>query len=93
MTKPQVPSDPSDRRDWVVAALRRKGSSMRQIAIGLGVCPQAVAQALFLPSARIENALADKLDVPVQVLFQERYRPDGTRLCKTRPCAPEREAA
>ncbi|WP_082109273.1 helix-turn-helix domain-containing protein [Azospirillum sp. HJ39] len=91
MAKPVVPLDPADRRDWVVSALRRRGSSMRQIAFQIGVCPQAVAQALHLPSARIEAALAQKLDLAVQDLFPERYRADGTRLCRTRP--PDRKAA
>ncbi|HYH17613.1 MAG TPA: helix-turn-helix domain-containing protein [Azospirillum sp.] len=77
----------------MVASLKRKGSSLRQIAAELEVCAQAVSQALFLPSERIERALADRLEVAVHDLFPERYRPDGVRLCRTRGGAEERAAA
>lgn len=79
-----VPSDPADRRDWVKNQLVRRGTSMRQVALRLGVCPQAVAQALMLPSIRIEHALAEALELPVHLLFPERYRADGFRLVRTR---------
>lgn len=86
-----VPSDPADRRDWIITQLKRGGSSMRQVALKIGVTPQSVQQTLYLPSARIELALAKELSVPVHMLFPDRYRPDGSRLRRTR--GPDRAAA
>ncbi|MBP2301270.1 helix-turn-helix domain-containing protein [Azospirillum picis] len=86
-----VPSDPLARREWVLARLKRRGTSLRKIALELGVSPQAAAQALMLPSVRLEEALAGALEIEVHRLFPERYRADGTRIARTRP--PDRRVA
>lgn len=83
------PSDLIDRRDWIVAKAKRNGKSLRQIGKDLGITHQAVAQGLRAPSLRVEQYLADLLLYPVQQLFPERYRPDGTRLCLTRELRSE----
>lgn len=83
-----IPMNPHDRRIWVCAELRRRGSSLTAIGRRLGVSQQAVSQALMIPSSRLEQAIADELGVAVQSLFPERFGADGRRLPNTR--APQR---
>ena len=46
--------------------------------------PRAVALAMRSPSLRLEQAIADEIDVTIEALFPERYDADGSRLPQTR---------
>ena len=76
---------PAARRGWVAAQLRLRGTSFRAIANREGVSYQAVAQALAVPSERLERVLAKELSLRVQDLFPERYDRRGVRTCASRP--------
>lgn len=84
-----IPADPARRRLWIIAELRLLGSSLTEVARDLRVTPQAVSNALRVPSGRIEKALAERLGMPVQHLFPERYRADGMRLHRCRGAVAE----
>lgn len=88
----QIPVEPTRRAQWIISELKLAGSSLAAIAAELGCSRQAGAMALRVSSRRWEEALAAKLDLPVQKLFPERYTPDGTRLARSRD-APTRVAA
>lgn len=79
------PKNPADRRLWVGYHLKKRGSSLGRIAASLGVARQSVYSALMTPSERIEQAIADALEMPVQALFPERFDRSGVRIPRTRP--------
>lgn len=80
-----IPLDPARRRIWIQGELRLAGSSLTALAASLGVSRQAVGQALMVPSERIEQAIADRLGLPVTWLFPDRFTADGQRIPGTRP--------
>lgn len=79
-----IPKEPAHRRVWIIAMLRLRGTSLRQIAKDLKVSPQAVSNALLVPSRFIEKAVADALGISVEALFFERFDGAGNRLTRTR---------
>ena len=79
-----VPSDPNHRRSWIIYQLKICGSSLARIAEELGVSRQATSDALTRPSERIEQAIADKLDLAPRELFPERFDQHGNRRNKRR---------
>jgi lambda repressor-like predicted transcriptional regulator len=79
-----IPKNPAERRAWVCYQLRIRGNSLRQIALGIDVSPQAVSSALMAPSFRIEQAIAAALGTSVTALFPERFDGNGQRLTHTR---------
>lgn len=79
------PRNPVNRRAWVTHQLKLRGQSLTSIGAVLGVCRQAVSGALTTPSERIEQALAEALDLPVVTLFPERFDQKGFRIPRTRP--------
>jgi len=84
MANHQIPTDPTERAAWVMAALRLRRRSFAAIARDLAISQQSVRHALFQPSARVEARLAEELGMNVQDLFPERYSVDGSRLVHTR---------
>ena len=80
-----IPLEPARRRIWIQGELRLAGSSLTALAASLGVSRQAVGQALMVPSERIEQAIADRLSLPVAWLFPDRFTTDGQRIPGTRP--------
>lgn len=79
--------NPEARRVWVAAQLKLRGTNFRALAREHGVSPQAVSQAVMLPSERLELVLAETLGMRVQDLFPERYDRRGVRTCQRRPRA------
>lgn len=75
-----VPRDPRERSIWVLAELRKAGSSFAAIARDIGVDRRGVSNAMYLPNMRVEQALADALGLTVEVLFPERFDEGGRRL-------------
>jgi Ner family transcriptional regulator len=78
-----IPTDPEARRAWVVYQLHLKHTSLAAIARSHGLSAHACGKALRVPSARMEQALAEALDLKPEVLFPERYREDGVRKIRT----------
>jgi len=62
-------------REDIKAQLRKKGSSLADVGRSLGVSGQAVSQTLqgFCRSRRIERKIAEILELPLHVLWPERY--------------------
>ena len=80
-----VPADARRRLEWVKYQLRSQGSSFAKIARTHKVTVTAIRNALYQPSARLEQAIADELSIPVSELFPERYDEGGERLIATKP--------
>lgn len=79
-----LPENPIQRRRFAVALLQNKGITLAKIAQEEGVSPQAVSQAFISPNQRLEAVIAAKLEMAPEVLFSDRYSPDGTRLVQVR---------
>ena len=79
MTRPNaidipIPENPIKRRGFIKWQLELRGLSLAEIARQQGVTRKAVSQvAGGGPSARIQQALAEALDMPVERLFPERF--------------------
>lgn len=59
------------------ARLLTKGYTLARLAEELGVSQQAVSDVRYRPNARIQAAIAEKLDVSPASLFSDRYTSDG----------------
>lgn len=76
----RIPTDPHQRRAWVLYQLKLRGMTFASIAEANGWSRTAVRQAMFLPSYPQEVAVAEALDLEPQQLFPERYDAKGRRL-------------
>ncbi|KKK65122.1 hypothetical protein LCGC14_2977320 [marine sediment metagenome] len=83
--------DPRQRALWVLYQLRLRGKNFATIGQELGLSNSNVRDALFRPNYRVEQKLANILDVPIETLFPERYDAEGNRLVEVR--YPEGRAA
>lgn len=79
-----VPKNPAQRRVWILGQLRLLGTSLRRLAAVEGVSPQAMSNALNLPSSHLETVIATALGLTAQQLFPERFDAAGNRLGWTR---------
>lgn len=75
-----VPRDGRARSIWVQGRLRLEACSFAAIARELGISSRAVAQTMHAPNHRVEQAIAARLGLRPERLFQERYGADGVRL-------------
>lgn len=70
-------------KDWhpadVVAALHKRGFTMRTLAAKHHVSPPAVTKALRERNLPSEKRIADAIGVPAKVIWPSRYNPDGSR--------------
>ncbi|WP_119304998.1 helix-turn-helix domain-containing protein [Dongia deserti] len=80
-----IPKEPAHRRAWVIYQLKLRGMTLRRLAFKIGVNPNAVQNALALPSSHIEREIAKALGVTAKQLFPERFGPNGERLHVTKP--------
>lgn len=92
MNPDAIPLDPYERASWVRRRLARRGLTYSAIARRLGISQQAVSQALLIPSAEVEAAVANAIEVPLRSLFPERFLSDGTRRHRTRQHIASRRA-
>lgn len=94
-----IPTDPHQRRAWVLYQLKLRGMTFASIAEANGWSRTAVRQAMFLPSYPQEVAVAKALGLNPQQLFPERYDARGRRLHqilgenRSRNAAKAKEAA
>lgn len=90
--KPQIPTDPNQRWEWVKYQLRSQGSSFKKLSCELGVTDNAVINTKYLPYPRMERAIAKKLGLTPQTIWPERWNKDGSP-CRQRPGRSETNPA
>lgn len=67
-------------REDIKAAIRKRGTTVTQLALDNGLSDSACRVALVRPSPAGESVIASFLGVPLQVLWPDRYDPYGRRL-------------
>lgn len=76
MSKPRA-----QKKDWhpadVVAALWKRGVSMRALSLQAGYSPGALKHALRRPYPRAEKIIADAIGVHPMEIWPSRYTADG----------------
>ncbi|PKP68143.1 MAG: hypothetical protein CVT83_06455 [Alphaproteobacteria bacterium HGW-Alphaproteobacteria-5] len=82
-----LPTEPHERAVWVLGQLRLRGESYASISRKAGKSRFAARQAMYQPSAELERALADALEMPVHQLFPERFDGKGRRIHQERGAA------
>jgi len=88
----EIPINPSQRWEWLKYQLRSQGSSLRKLSDELGVTGNAVQMVKYTPYPRMERAIAKKLGLTPQVIWPERWNPNGTP-CRERPNRAEKRNA
>ena len=76
----QIPTDPHQRRKWVIYQLHTRGRSLSAIARDLGIDRRATSLALVRSARRVEAAIAAELGLTARQLFPERFDEEGRRL-------------
>ena len=70
-------------QDWhpadVIAALHKRGITLRKIAAQHQVSGKAVIKALRERNLPSEKRIADAIGIPPQAIWPSRYNPDGSR--------------
>ncbi|MFN3883232.1 MAG: helix-turn-helix domain-containing protein [Rhodocyclaceae bacterium] len=90
---PVIPMNPVERRIFIKSQLEIRGLSFAAIGRREGVSRIAVSQAAAGgPSARLQDALAEAIEIPVQTLFPERFDGKGRRITPVR-CAEDNRYA
>ena len=73
----------TSRKDWhpadIVAALHKRGITLRKLAEQHGVTGRAVIYALRSRCLPSERRIADAIGVPAKQIWPSRYNPDGSR--------------
>lgn len=74
--------------DWhaadVIAALHKRGMSLRQLALTRGYAPRSLHKALSHPWKRAEEIIAAALGVEPRTIWPSRFLADGTRVDRRR---------
>lgn len=69
--------------DWhpadIVAALHKRGLTLRKLAERCEVSPPAVIKALRERNLPSERRIAEAIGIPAQAIWPSRYNPDGSR--------------
>ena len=77
------PPKKASHQDWhpadVVAALHKRGLTLRKVAEKYDVSPPAVIKALRERNLPSERRIAEAIGVPAQQIWPSRYNPDGSR--------------
>ena len=64
----------------IKAAIRKRGTSLAELCQAMEVPKHSASRALMTPFTQGEIAIADYLDVPVQLLFPTRWTIDKKRV-------------
>ncbi|MDF0377654.1 helix-turn-helix transcriptional regulator [Methylophilus sp. YYY-1] len=76
-----MPKKPAS-SDWhpadVIAAFKKRGTSITRVARELGMCDSYLRQALVRPYPKAERVLAEQLGVTPQSIWPSRYHANGT---------------
>lgn len=67
-------------REDIKAAIRKRGSTMNDLAKERGLPPSTVRNALSRPAYSGELAISDFLGVPAHELWPTRWTPEGRRI-------------
>jgi len=80
--------------DWhgadIVAALRKAGTSLRQLSLGNNWSENTLKTAMIRPYPEGEQIIAEALGVTPQEIWPSRYNPDGTPKRKLRMYKPRK---
>lgn len=86
-----IPTDPLARTAWVQAQLKCHGWSFRRLGEAHGITGNGLSQAMYKPSVRAEQILAEAIGLTPIDIWPERFdRKTGKRLHRT---FPQRSAA
>ena len=66
--------------EQIKAAVRMRGTTMKQLSLDNGLYPAALSLALTSPRARAEKIIAQFLGVPLHELWPDRWTADGRRI-------------
>lgn len=80
---------PDERREWIKYQLRIRGSSLAEVARGCGITRCNASRALIKLYPRMEKAIANKIGIPPNVLWPERYDNKGKSLARGRGRPPK----
>ncbi len=64
-------------RHDIVAAIKKRGGSLRQLSLTNGYSADALRNVLTRPWPKAEAIVAAFLETPPQVIWPTRYHPDG----------------
>jgi Ner family transcriptional regulator len=64
-------------RHDIVAAIKKRGTSLRRLSLEHGYSPDALRNVLTRPWPRAEAIVAAFLETTPQVIWPSRYHPDG----------------
>lgn len=82
MTQKHTPKKASP-GDWhpadIVAALHKRGITLRKLGALYGITGRAVTSALRERNLPSERRIAEAIGIPAQKIWPSRYNPDGTR--------------
>ncbi|NAN53585.1 nucleotide excision repair protein [Pseudomonas protegens] len=92
MNKAEIPSDPTQRWEWIKYQLRARGTSLAKLSRELDVSGQALKNTKRIAYPRMERAIAKALGLMPIDIWPERWNTDGKphRICPNRA---ERRAA
>lgn len=66
-------------REDIKAAVRKRGTTLKELALGAGLSESACRKALSVPSPRAEAVIAGCIDKPLHLIWPERYDRRGGR--------------
>ncbi len=76
----------------IIAAVRKRGSSLAGIARGIGLSRKSLSWALIRPHDRANRAIAAFLKVPPHELWPEWFDASGQRIAARRPSPAARSS-
>lgn len=79
MVTQQRPTQVWDRYS-IKAEIERRGKTFTQLAEEYGVSDRTVRNALYSPSKKGETIISDFLNIPLYVLFPERWTQENKRI-------------
>lgn len=79
-----LPLNPSARRGWLVYELKKRGTTVSELARREGVSREAIGTAMNQPASQIEKLIAQVLGYTPHQIWPERYDASGHRLIPTR---------
>lgn len=78
----QTPPKKASPTDWhpadVIAAVRKRGSSLRQLSLAAGLHPRSLNTTLVQSYPKAQATIAGFLGVAPAVIWPTRYNPDGS---------------
>lgn len=85
-------------REDIKALVRKRGETLKGLALKNGLSESACRKALDVPSPRAEAIIAACIDKPLHLIWPDRYDKRGGRLftkvnCKPAFAAPQRQFA